>query len=74
MAEQPLEGKRIVVTRPESKPLADELDRLGAEVTIVPLIEILPAEDRRPLDAALDNVSNYDWVIFTSVNGTAPMK
>ncbi len=71
MAEQPLAGRRIIVTRPESKPLADELVRLGAEVTIVPLIEILPAEDRRPLDAALDNLSKYDWVIFTSVNGVA---
>ena len=71
MAEQPLAGKRIVVTRPESKPLAEALVLLGAEVAIVPLIEIRPAEDRRPLDAALENLAGYEWVVFTSVNGVA---
>jgi uroporphyrinogen-III synthase len=71
VAEQPLAGKRIVVTRPESKPLAEALEVLGAEVAIVPLIEIRPAEDRRPLDAALENLAGYEWVVFTSVNGVA---
>jgi uroporphyrinogen-III synthase len=71
VAEQPLAGKRIVVTRPESKPLAEALELLGAEVAIVPLIEIRPAEDRRPLDAALENLAGYEWVVFTSVNGVA---
>lgn len=71
MAERPLEGRRIVVTRPEAKPLADELERLGAEVSLVPLIEIRPPEDRRPLDAAVENLAAYDWVVFTSVNGVA---
>ena len=71
MAEQPLAGKRIVVTRPESKPLADALEALGAEVSIVPLIEIRSPEDRRPLDAAVGNLAGYAWVVFTSVNGVA---
>jgi uroporphyrinogen-III synthase len=71
VAEQPLAGKRIVVTRPESKPLAEALERLGAEVTIVPLIEIRPAEDRRPLDAAVKDLAGYAWIVFTSVNGVA---
>ena len=71
MVEQPLLGRRIVVTRPESKPLADSLESLGAEVSIVPLIEIRPAEDQRPLDAALENLAAYEWVVFTSVNGVA---
>ena len=71
MAEQPLAGKRIVVTRPESKPLANALERLGAEVSIVPLIEIRSPEDRRPLDAAVQNLAGYEWVVFTSVNGVA---
>jgi uroporphyrinogen-III synthase len=69
--DQPLAGKRIVVTRPESKPLAQALELLGAEVSIVPLIEIRPAEDRRPLDAALENLAAYEWVVFTSVNGVS---
>ena len=71
MADRPLAGKRIVVTRPESKPLAEALEGLGAEAAIVPLIEIRPVEDPRALDAALQNLQDYDWVVFTSVNGVA---
>ena len=71
MAERPLAGKRIVVTRPESRSLAEALERLGAEVSIVPLIEIRPVEDPRALDAAVENLRDYDWVVFTSVNGVA---
>ena len=70
MINRPLYGIRIVVTRPESKPLADELERLGAEVTIVPLIEIRPAEGRA-LEDAIDTMSSYDWIVLTSVNGVA---
>ena len=71
MAERPLDGRRIVVTRPEAKPLAAELERLGAEVTIVPLIEIRPAEDRRALEEAIRDMPRYDWIVLTSVNGVS---
>ncbi|MBM2823280.1 MAG: hemD [Thermoleophilia bacterium] len=71
MAEKPLAGRRIVVTRPESRPLAAALEGLGAEVSIVPLIEIRPVEDPRALDAAVADLATYDWVVFTSVNGVA---
>jgi uroporphyrinogen-III synthase len=69
--QRPLAGKRIVVTRPEARPLADELERLGAEVSLVPLIEIRPPDDRGPLEAAVERIAEYDWVVFTSVNGVA---
>jgi uroporphyrinogen-III synthase len=62
---------RIVVTRPESRSLATALEGLGAEVSIVPLIEIRPVEDPHPLDAAVAELGTYDWVIFTSINGVA---
>lgn len=71
VAERPLAGTRIVVTRPESKPLAEALELLGADVSIVPLIEIRPVEDPRALDAAVEDLSSYDWVVFTSINGVA---
>lgn len=70
MINQPLYGVRIVITRPEAKPLADELERLGAEVTVVPLIEIRPAEGRA-LEDAIDTMGTYDWIVLTSVNGVA---
>jgi uroporphyrinogen-III synthase len=71
VAEEPLAGRRIVVTRPEARPLADELERLGADVTIVPLIEIRPAEDRAALERAVRDLASYDWIVLTSVNGVA---
>jgi uroporphyrinogen-III synthase len=71
VVEKPLAGRRIVVTRPESRPLAAALEGLGAEVSIVPLIEIRPVEDPRALDAAVADLATYDWVVFTSVNGVA---
>ncbi|HEX4746066.1 MAG TPA: uroporphyrinogen-III synthase [Gaiellaceae bacterium] len=74
MADQPLAGRRIVVTRPESQRLAGELERLGAEVTVVPLIEIRPAEDRRALEEAVARLSTYDWIVLTSVNGVAAVR
>jgi len=73
VADQPLSGRRIVVTRPESKSLADELERLGAEVTLVPLIEIRPAEDRGALEDAIARAASYDWIVLTSVNGVAAL-
>jgi uroporphyrinogen-III synthase len=71
VADQPLAGRRIVVTRPEAKTLADELERLGAEVTLVPLIEIRAAEDRHGLEDAVRAFASYDWIVLTSVNGVA---
>lgn len=60
-----------MVTRPGAKPLADELERLGAEVTLVPLIEIRRAEDRGAPAEAIASFSTYDWIVLTSVNGVA---
>jgi len=73
---RPLRGRRIVVTRPreQSLGLADELERLGASVVIVPLVRIEPPEDASALESALAELDRYDWVIFTSVNGVAAVR
>ncbi len=73
---QPLVGRRIVVTRPRDQigPLAEALERLGATVLAIPLVEIAPIEDTRPLDAALARLESYRWVVFTSVNGVAGVR
>jgi hydroxymethylbilane synthase len=64
-------GKRIVVTRAreQASELSGKLRALGAEVIELPTIEIRPAQDCGPLDAALRRLDAYDWVIFTSANG-----
>src|SRR5262249_34284248 len=41
----------------------------GAVVISIPSIEIRPPRSWKPLDAALQNLQDYDWLIFTSVNG-----
>ena len=67
----PLFGKRIVITRPaeEGDRSAADLEALGAEVLRAPLIEILPVEDRGPLDEVIGRLGSFDWLVFTSANG-----
>ncbi len=68
---RPLRGKRIVVTRAreQASALANRLYDLGAQCLEFPTIEVIPPADWGPLDRAIDALSNYDWLIFTSVNG-----
>jgi len=73
VAERPLEGRRIVVTRvrEQSQPLAEALERLGARVAVVPLIGIEPAEG---LESTTGPFEDYDWVVFTSANGVTAVR
>jgi len=72
---KPLIGWRILTTRAskQSGGLAKPLRDLGAEVTEVPTIEIKPPSSFKALDAGLKNISVYDWLILTSVNGVEAM-
>jgi uroporphyrinogen III methyltransferase/synthase len=68
---RPLFGRRIVVTRARAQAgeLSERLEKLGAEAIEFPTIEIRPPEDFGPLDAAIDDLDSFDWLIFTSANG-----
>lgn len=68
---KPLEGRRILVgrSRTQASVLSQALKSLGASVTEVPFIEIRAPRSYKPLDAALKRISEYDWLILTSVNG-----
>ena len=68
---RPLMGKRIVVTRAreQASELVKVLSDLGAECLECPTIKVVPPDDWKPLDTAIENLSSYDWLIFTSVNG-----
>jgi uroporphyrinogen III methyltransferase/synthase len=68
-----LEGRRILVLRPEAQAddLAGALEALGATPVVVPAIRIEPLLDWDAVDRALDRIGSYDWVLFTSVNGVA---
>ena len=69
--QKPLFGKGIVVTRPKHQ--ADDLARLlgkaGARAIFFPTIKIVPPHDWSGLDAALNKLDTYNWIIFTSANG-----
>lgn len=67
----PLFGVKIAVTRDRSqaRDLSSKLTALGADVVELPTIEIRPAANPAPLDAAIARLDSYDWLIFTSVNG-----
>lgn len=67
---QPLQGKRIVITRPreQAAELAEKLTQLGATPLIMPVIRIVPLPDLRPLDQAIQQLPHYQWLIFTSTN------
>jgi uroporphyrinogen III methyltransferase/synthase len=67
----PLFGRKIAVTRAaeQAGALTWMLHQLGADVLELPTIEIQPADNYAPLDAAIARLEEYDWLIFTSVNG-----
>ena len=68
---RPLFGKRVVITRArkQASGLTSKLMELGAECLEAPVIEIEPIEGSKPVDDALATLKEYDWVVFTSVNG-----
>src|ERR1700688_162244 len=66
-----LSGVRVLVgrARHQAGALSAELRKLGATVIEIPFIEIRQPRSFTPLDSALKNLSRYDWLILTSVNG-----
>jgi uroporphyrinogen III methyltransferase/synthase len=71
VANQPLQGRTVVVTRAASQAseLTDALESYGAKVFVCPTIEIREPDNYDRLDEALDHLYGYDWLIFTSTNG-----
>jgi len=68
---EPPAGPRVLVARAEeqAEQLADLLAARGAEVVFQPAIRILPPEDFSPLDKTIDRLAEFDWLVFSSVNG-----
>ena len=66
----PLDGVKVMVTRPRSQAagLCNLLAQEGAIPVEVPAVAIEPLPDLASLDAALDRLGSYQWVVFTSAN------
>jgi uroporphyrinogen-III synthase len=75
MSARPLAGKRILITRARHQAgrLAEALEAQGAEALRLPTIEIVPPETYAHLDALLEVISGFDWLIVTSANGAAAL-
>ena len=71
-----LAGLRVLVgrARHQASALSAGLKELGAEVLEIPFIEIRPARSYKPFDSALKNISKYEWLILTSVNGVEALE
>jgi uroporphyrinogen III methyltransferase/synthase len=69
--QRPLLGKRIAITRPEQQAdsIIERCFELGAEPVLLPLIRVLPPDDWTAVDAAIHRIADFDWLVFTSVNG-----
>ncbi len=67
----PLAGRVILVTRAreQARLFAALLEEAGGRVLLVPTIVIEPPESWAPLDEALGRAREYQWAVFTSVNG-----
>ena len=64
-------GKRVLITRPREQiaEFAAQLLELGALPLAFPVISIGTIKNTHKLDQALENLGNYQWLVFTSVNG-----
>jgi uroporphyrinogen III methyltransferase / synthase len=67
---RPLAGRTIVVTRSRAQAAAfsSVLRRDGARVIVAPAIALLPPRSWRRADRAIERLSSYQMVVFTSVN------
>ena len=63
--------KRVLVTRSreQAPAFAKLLRKYGLEPVIFPTIEFVPPGDTGPVRKALERLSKYRWLIFTSANG-----
>ncbi len=69
---KPLFGKTVLVTRAreQASKLTENLEALGANCIEAPVIKIAQPDDNfASLDKAIDKIGEYEWIIFTSVNG-----
>lgn len=70
-ATRPLFGTQVLVTGSPatSEKLRDRLTALGADVMMQPAIRIGDPPGWASVDAALDELDQYDWLVFSSQNG-----
>lgn len=68
--QQPLRGKRFLVTRPEGQAdrLLDGIRAMGGEAHHIPLLAIHPVEEQAALKTMVSQLTHYRACIFISAN------
>jgi uroporphyrinogen III methyltransferase/synthase len=68
---RPLFGSRVLVLRPshQAQHLVEKFERLGAQVLSSPAFDISPPETWSAVDAAIERLAEFAWIVFTSRNG-----
>ena len=66
-----LSDLRILIgrARHQAGGFSSSLRKLGAHVIEIPFLDIRQPRSYQPMDRALKNLRDYDWLIVTSVNG-----
>jgi uroporphyrinogen III methyltransferase/synthase len=69
--DRPLGGARVIVTRPKemASKLSKKLTDYGAEVLEIPAIRTAEIENNEELLSAINRLSDYQWLVFTSQAG-----
>lgn len=71
--QRPLFGQRIGITRPahQSDEISQRVVELSGQPVLMPLIEVSPVDSAQlaVVDQTLRQLDQYQWLIFTSVNG-----
>ena len=67
---KPLFGQRILITgsKQQSFHLAQSLEELGAVSIMLPTFKVTLPQSWDDLDRALDNLYEYDYIVFSSIN------
>ena len=68
---RPLFGKQIIVTRTrdQASELVAGLEESGANCLEYSTINIEPVESYEEFDGELERLAEYNWILFTSING-----
>ncbi len=72
----PLKNKTIVITRTvdQSKESAEVFNRLGANVIIIPTLEIVSPDSWEEFDSVVKSKEQIDFIIFTSAHAVTMFK
>jgi uroporphyrinogen-III synthase len=72
----PLQDKRVVVTRAEeqSRALVQALREKGAVPVLVPMVAFAPADEPGLIDEAIRAMERFDWVFLTSQNAVRALQ